>query len=479
MSIKASLGWTAASQIFGSLIQFASSVVLARTLLPEEVGVFAVGAATTGILTIIQQLGLPALIIRSESVSRDLEATAFTVNLAFSLIVAVGIAVAGSLATTIFNDSRVEQVMYWLALCPLALSVSFLPAAQLERAGDFKTIAIAATISSIAVALSTLGFLSLGMRYMSLAYAQVIGSLVTSAVLIWSGRRFSTIAIGIKEWRHIAAFSSRIVLIGGSYTLSQRIAEMSLARLTSIAALGLYNRASSINVLIWGNVHYVVGRVFLVDFARLYREKQDLSSRYKDTAASLIALMWPAYFGVALLSRQILSVIYGDRWIGASTTLSLLCIGSAISTSLSLSGELFMATGNVAAQARLEVKRAIFSTLLFVLGAFISLEAAAATRIIDSVVGVLIYGSYVKSMTGLTSTTFFRLYKTGSILTLLALTPSALALAFTPAMLQHIPGLAAVIVAGILLWVLGLHFSAHPLLRPLHRMIETRRSRTA
>ena len=60
----------------------------------------------------------------------------------------------------------------------------------------------------MAIALSTIAMLVLGLRYMSLAYAQVIGSVVTSVLFIWTGRRFPAFIIGINEWRRVALFSS-------------------------------------------------------------------------------------------------------------------------------------------------------------------------------------------------------------------------------------------------------------------------------
>jgi O-antigen/teichoic acid export membrane protein len=314
---------------------------------------------------------------------------------------------------------------------------------------------------------------------MSLAYGQLVGSAVTSATIIWAGRSFPTVIFGLNEWRRIAAFSSRIVLIGGAYNLSQRISELSLARLADVAALGLYNRASSISALIWHNIHSIIGRVYLVDFARAHREKLDLSPRYIGTASVLIALMWPAYFGIALLSPFVLTAIYGANWAAAAVTLSLLCIAAAVATSVSLAGELFLATGNVATQARLEVQRAIISTILFVTGALISLEAAAATRIIDAFLAMYFYRPHVKAMANVTSRDFLSLYKGGVILTALALAPSATVLAFAPHALLHLGILSAVILAGVVLWGLGLHLLGHPLLGPLHKLIELRRARGA
>lgn len=474
MSVKNALGWTTLAQLVASVLQFASSLVLARVLSPEEVGVFAVGVATSGILAVIQQLGLPGLIIREEVLSRNFEATVFSINLIFSLIVAIAICVAGSLAEMIFDDRRVEHVMYVLALGPIVFSLSFLPSAHLERDGNFKMLAFAAVAGAAATALFTIALLYMGMRVMSLAYAQLIGYIVTSVLLIWFGRRYSKIIFGLRQWRQVASFSFRVVLISGSYNISQRISEMSLAKLAGLPSLGLYNRASSINGLIASNVYSVIGKVYLVHFAQSHREGNSLSPHYLETASALVVILWPAYLGIALLSPYVLTVIYGPQWSPAAVALSLLCVASAISVSVSLSAELFLATGNVNTQARLEMKRACISTVLFTAGALISFEVAAATRIIDAVLAVWLYRPHVKAMAGVTSRDFSSIYKVGGFLTVLALLPSAAALLFFPESLRHLPGLISSILAGVLLWVGGLQLVSHPLLNPLKKLIASR-----
>lgn len=477
MSIKKGLGWTSAGQILGSVLQFAASVVLARMLAPEEVGVFAVGAAMTGILSVFQQLGLPTLIIREEVVTRNLKATAFTVNLVFSILISLAIAIAGLLANVIFDDSRVAPVMYVLALCPLLFSVSFLPSAHLERAGEFKMLAITMVVGAIANALSTIILLYLGFGFMSLAYAQLIGSAVTSGMLLYFGRKFPTILIGFNEWRKITTFSFRIVLINGSNNLAQRLSEMSLAKLAGLPAIAFYNRANSINSLIWWNVHSVIAKVFLVHFSEAHREGRSLSLKYLETTSALVAILWPAYLGIAVLSPYVLTMVYGPQWTPAAVALSFLCVASAVGISVSLSSELFLATGNVNTHARLQVKRSIISTILFILGASISLEAAAATRIVDSVLVVWLYRPHVKAMAGITSNDLSSIYKVGSVLTILALTPSVVALFFAPDILQHMWGLMSAVVSGVVLWGVGLYLVSHPILRPLNELIKHRRNR--
>ena len=64
MAAKGSIAWMATAQAGSFVLQFASSVVLARLLTPREIGVFAVAMAIVGALSIVQAFGLQSMIIR-------------------------------------------------------------------------------------------------------------------------------------------------------------------------------------------------------------------------------------------------------------------------------------------------------------------------------------------------------------------------------------------------------------------------------
>lgn len=61
MSIKQSLAWMSIAQAITFIVQFSSSIVLARYLTPAEMGVFAVGLATIAMLALLRTFGHSAI----------------------------------------------------------------------------------------------------------------------------------------------------------------------------------------------------------------------------------------------------------------------------------------------------------------------------------------------------------------------------------------------------------------------------------
>ncbi|MGE4324404.1 MAG: hypothetical protein AB7E60_15425, partial [Sphingobium sp.] len=110
---------------------------------------------------------------------------------------------------------------------------------------------------------------------------------------------------------------------------------------------------------------------------------------------------------------------------------------------------------------------------------FISLEAAAAVRVIDALLCILLYGPHLHRMTDTGARDFRRIYRRGLLLTVLACLPAALCVAFSPVPHLVPPGMVAgAIGAGVVLWLLGLWLLRHPLLGQIGLFLPARMRRS-
>ncbi|CAA9531491.1 MAG: hypothetical protein AVDCRST_MAG91-2995 [uncultured Sphingomonadaceae bacterium] len=462
MSIKKSLAWLGLAQAISVVLQFASSVVLARYLTPYEMGIFAVAVATVGMLSLFQQLGLSALIVREEVLTNEVSSTAFTINALITTALSLVIVGASYAGAAFLGDDGVRQVLLVLAVTPLFGVLSFLPGANLERHGRFRDIAVISTMSGVIGAVTTIVLAVLGFKYMSIAYAQVAGSAALALMLIIAGRQHFSCKVGFMAWRRVADFGLQMLAVSGIASASHRLSEIMLGRLLGLASLGLYNRASGLNGLIWNNIHMVVGRVVLVDFAGLHRQGISLRERYKRTVAIVTAVLWPAFAGLAIVAEPFIVIVYGERWVPAVVPFVYLAIASMILVAITMTWELFTATGRLRTQTRIEFIRALVSFALFVGGCLISLEAAAAARVLDAIFSVLLYRPHLNRMTNTTAADFWPIYARSAVLTALAVAPAAVLMTWgeangSPTLLAGVIGL------GIVLWSAGLFALKHPL----------------
>ncbi len=89
MAMRRSLAWMAFGQGAFFLFQFLGSIAIARLLTPYDVGIFSIAMAVVGLVSVLQALGLNNYIVRGKDLNGDIVATAATVNLATSAVLAL------------------------------------------------------------------------------------------------------------------------------------------------------------------------------------------------------------------------------------------------------------------------------------------------------------------------------------------------------------------------------------------------------
>jgi len=473
MSLSKSLTWMSIAQAVSFILQFGASAIVAHYLTPGEMGVYGVGFAIVSVISIIQQLSLPAFLIREERLTSHVIATAFTVNAVLTVVLCLLVLGASYAGGLLFTEPGVSRILRALAWSPLFGILAFVPSSLLEREGRFRPIAVISIITGLVTAGVSIAGALTGQSYMSLAYGQISGVAVNCLLMMLSGREHFHLRPSLTEWRRIATFSGQMFFVSGLATGAQRLSEISLGKIVNLAALGLYNRASGMNNMLWANVYYVVSRVLLVEIADLHRTRTSLRETYLNSIGALMAIMWPAFVGLIILAKPVIVYVYGAQWMPAVPAFVVLGLASILMVPLTLTGEIFAATGQLGIRTRIELIRAAVSLVTFVAACFISLEAAAATRVLDVMLAWWLYRPHLNVITDTRTRDLLPGLRNGVLLTAFACFPAAAATFFSGYDVLPLPAIGASVGLGIGLWFAGLILLDHPLWRQM-RMLKSR-----
>jgi len=97
-------------------IGFVSTLILARLLAPEDIGIIAMASLVIGFIDVFLDLGVNIALIQNRNAAPAHFNSAWTLRLAQSATAAVLIVLASSAAATYFKDARVESVLHVMAL---------------------------------------------------------------------------------------------------------------------------------------------------------------------------------------------------------------------------------------------------------------------------------------------------------------------------------------------------------------------------
>lgn len=460
--VRRNMLWMAASQTSVFVTQFASTVLIARLLSPYEMGVFAAALAVVGLLVLVRSGSLGSYVIRAGALTPALLETTFTINVLLAFLIAAIVVALSVLGGVLLDDPGVRQVLLPIALVPVLSIFEFRPATVMERQGQFGALAVVNLVRAIVGSALSVGLAYQGHSYMSLAYGQLASGLVAAVGFNLLGWRHASLRMGLADWRSVLRYSGHMLAISGTSAAAVRVAELALARLMGLAALGVYSRATGIANIVWENIHMVVSRALFVDLAEQQRQGKSLRHSYLRVVTLTTAILWPAFVGLAVVSGPLLMLLYGPKWVEAQLPLSLLALSSVPAAAMLAAGGVLVVTERTAEQMRLETIRALFGLGLFLAGCTVGLAWAAAARIVESLLAYALYRRPVQQMSQTRERDFLPIYLRSAMLTLAAVGPCFAVMAWhgwSPEAPLGPVGLA--VLAGVVLWAIALYLMEH------------------
>lgn len=463
-SVRASLAWSYGAHALVFAVTFAGMVVVSRLLTPRELGIFGVGFAIAGVLSAVSQFGVANFLIREREVTPQVVATCFTVNAALSLAIAAVLLLLGTAGAPLFADSAIPAVLLLLALLPAIALFEMVPAALMTRDMRFGPLSLLQLGKAAVNAGAMVWSAYAGWSYLSPAIGAVAGAAFGAIAFTLAGWRTLAMRLSLTGGRKVTVFAFHMMAAGGVPVLTARLAELVVAQMLGLAALGVYTRASQLAAMVWDGAYGLSTRVIYVQIAAEQRARGSLRETYLRASRLLSAVMWPAMAGIAVLAGPIVHHIYGPQWDDAALPLALLMVAQCVAIAFAMSWELCVLTDRTAWQARVEAVRAIAGLAVLAIGALVSMPAAAVGRIVDALIGLAVYRPRMPEMAGASAAETRRAYAGNALLAALAIAPVTVLMTVggwepeTPLMAVG----AAVTVGGVL-WLAALAVTRHPL----------------
>ena len=473
MSVRKSLAWNYGSHLLVFAVTLGSAIIMSRLLTPHELGVFGVGIAISGILTTLSYFGVANYLIRDHELSAETVATGFTINAILCLVVGTMLWLVGTVGQPLFSGPAIPRVLRWLALVPLIGMFEFLPATLLTRNMQFGTISSLQFGKALVNAAVMIGFAFAGWSYLSPAFGAVASAAFGALGFSLLGRRHVSFRLSLKGGWTVVIFALQMIFAGGISVLAARLAELIVAHQLGLTALGLYTRASGLAAMVWDGAYGLSTRVIYVQMAAELREQGSLRVTFLRATKLLTAIMWPAMAGIAVLAGPIVHFLYGAQWDGAALPLALLMAGQIIAIGFAMNWELCVLTNHTAWQARTEAVRAAIGLAAFAIGAMFSLATATIGRIIEALLGYIIYRPKMAEMARTTSAEVREAYNGSSLLTIMAVGPAIGLMIFSQwSHSTPMSQVAAAVMTGIGLWILMLCIIRHPLFDEIKLLVQ-------
>lgn len=321
------LGWSTASNIVLRVGNLLTSILMAHLIAPKEFGLFAVALTVWVLLGTLAEFGLGTDLIRARDPEPRIPTVA-TLGLLSSGVFAATMFLSSDLIAGAFQSPSASGLIKLMAVSLVLFGFTIVPSAMLQRAFRQAALFLVNLLGLIAstTTMATLALLDFGPE--ALAWGQI----ANQTVLVVGTCLASRVRLRLGFVPSIAKDSALFCLPLASANLLSwlllSVDTLLVARMLGPQQLGLYALAFNVSSWPMSALGQAIRVVALPGFAQIESE-----SRRNNALVLIGPPVWSVSIlvGVSLaaLAPALISVLYGDRWIGAAIPLGALAIFGA------------------------------------------------------------------------------------------------------------------------------------------------------
>lgn len=471
--VHRSLFYSAVERYGGFLLAIISSAVLARLLMPDEFGAFAVINAIVAVINAsYQEFGGGNYLIQKTSLTERSIRTAFTVTFCISLMIGVLLLLVSGALASFFRQEELKSGIEVVALNFVILPFSGTISALLRREMKFGGLVVCTLAAGIVSMVVSIVLAVMGYSFLSLLWGGVAGNIALTLFLFaWFSdlRIFRPSLSGYREVIRFGLYSSGASVINVFYNLSP---QLFLARNLDFAAVGLYSRAVGATQVFDKLIGQVLTPVILPAVFAQIKAGGDLKRIYLDAVGLLSAVHWPFLAFMAIMAQPIIVIWLGPAWADAVPLVRILCVASLSMFAACLTYPMLVAVGRVK-DALVSSLITLPPSLLVILGAsFFGVEAVAAASLVTLPFQVVVAVYYVSRHLKIGAIEFIgALWRSGVVMLCSCIGALACAVMVESHIVNPGVGLTIAFFSTAIGWWTGLVLTEHPLLLQLKSVV--------
>lgn len=407
--------WTGGGFLLDKVIAAVQLAVLVRILTPADFGVMAASAAVLLAMLTISELGLHQALIAKAIVSEDDLAAVWTLSVARGLLMATGIWIMAGVIGEIMRMPALESLLRvhaWTLIIQglqspaLALILKKLDLRRRVELDVVRRIVEAVVTLTIAILYRTVWALVIG-QLAGLTIGTLLSFRIAPFTPGWSLKR-STLSYFLRYGGHLnlttlCAFG---VMTGG---------ELVIGRLLGPEALGFYQVALAIPLLIGARATALMQQISVPAYASLQRDRLGLV-RVFDLQLGLIGIVYvPLAVTIGSLAPIMIPILFGPQWTAISDSLQVFCIYAVCAGYTSAMASLHYGLGRPDLQVRSWFAQcALYLTMIVPLTVSLGVLGAALSLTVSYLFGTTWQVMETRRLLGAsTDDTFISLGRTG------------------------------------------------------------------
>ena len=453
-------------QLFSSngatVAHFVVSLILARILSPDDIGIFSITVVVANVAHIFRDFGVNSYLRAVKECTPETIRAANGILVVSSSSMGIFLFSISGLVADYYGQPGIQNVMRVLAVGFFFIPLGATTLALLARELNATANAWINLWSVLSYSISAVTLAYLGFGYMSMAWANLVTIIATGLAAARYRPTYAPWLPSLRGWRKVVNFGTGSILGNSIGAINSALPDVMLGKMSGPYDVGLLSRANSTASLFTQIASPTVNYAALPHLAPIHHRGESLEPTLCKASAYLSCLGWPALLVTAIFSRDVILLLYGPTWLACEPAIQLLCLMGGINLLVSFDVAALSAIGRPYLASLPEISLFFLRAGCVLLCYDQSLASFAWGLVIAEALNYPIHRQLQSRKLGVRGKSL-----------LIALRPSILSAAVcglvTWLMAQLLPGdlfpvlrLLAVSVVIVPVWVLSLKLFAHP-----------------
>jgi O-antigen/teichoic acid export membrane protein len=312
--------WLIGTRWLLRLVGLASTMIMARLLMPEDFGVVAGVTAVVAILNGLFDFGFNLALMRSKEHRREDYDTAWTLRVVKMAAFAALLVAVSPVVALYAKDENLIAISAVIALGLAVRGFDNIGTVRFEKEMHYERLFAVRVYPRLVGALATVG-LALWLRsYWAIVFgtlAQQLAFTIFSFLLCEFRPRFR-----LQGAAAMWSFSKWIVLISISRQVYAAFDRFLLSGIVGKRELGFFSVSSSLAALVSTELIGAAGSALIPGYAKLRDEPARLRSAFVSSQGALAAMLLPAVLILMIQALPLTHVVLGSQWTNSAPMLA-------------------------------------------------------------------------------------------------------------------------------------------------------------
>ncbi len=377
-----SAAWYGATRLWGQLISWGVTILLARLLAPGDYGLYAIALSVLAMVELLQEFGLGTALIQRQDLTRAQVSGVFWVVASSSLLLTVITIGASGPISRIYGEPGLAWPLRVLCLTFLLNSLGTVPYSLLTKSINLRRRSLAEACGVTASALVALVLAYAGYGVAALVLGHLARAVVLNVGLAFFAGWAPTLSVDFRGMRSLLSFGVSVAGSNLISTFTTTVNTFMIARLLSSTAVGLFSMAQGLTEAPTRLSTAIINQISLPVFARLQHDRAALATYFLKISKYLTVVSLPVQIGLALVAPEFIPLVLSPKWQALTIPFQILCLESAVVLSTVTCSPLLMARGRGALLLNRAALWFVVVTGATFVGAWVSLVAVVIMRLV-------------------------------------------------------------------------------------------------